>query len=106
MPLFTNAPLSTYDTAGPTPSSTSKPHRHQRQELNTGSSDVAVRDDPNGTPEGSTETTISTHTAVRVLTTATPPVRVTSTANSAWTWTSPTTSVTDNLAIPNHSTGH
>ena len=48
----------------------------QRRELNTDSSNAAVRDNSNGTQEGSTETTGHYYTAGWVLPTATPPNRV------------------------------
>ena len=68
-----------------------EPGHHQRQELITDSSDAAVRDNSNGTPEGSTETSAFHYTAGRVLSFATPPHRVRLTPNPASLTTSTTT---------------
>ena len=68
------------------------PHRHrrprvpepdliQRPELINGSPNTAVRDDSNGTPEGSTMMNAYSYTAARVLHNDTPPGRVLSNTN-------------------------
>ena len=82
------------------------PGHHQRQELITDSSDTAVRENSNGTPDGSTLTNANRYTAVRVLSFATPPHRVLFISNPAFSNTSPTTSVIDNPYIHNPSNGN
>ena len=68
-----------------------EPGRHQRQELITDSSDAAVRDNSNGTTEGSTGTYAFHYTADRVLSFATPPHRVLIIQNPAFSTPSATT---------------
>ena len=52
-----------------------EPDLHQRQELITDSSDIAVRDNSKDTPEGSTEMFVIRDTAGGVLSTVTTPHR-------------------------------
>ena len=118
-PATGNTPLFFYDTTGSSTTSTTRcpktttppgtttlldthlqqsrtsrapePGHHQRQELVTDSPDVAVRDDSNGTPEGSTTPNANRYTAVRVLSFANPRHRVLIIPNPAFSTTSPTT---------------
>ena len=70
---------------------TPEPDHPQHQELITDSSNAAVLDNYNGTPEGSTETSVFHYTAGLMLSFATPPHRVRLTPNPAFSTTSPTT---------------
>ena len=68
-----------------------EPGHHQRQELITDSSDAAIRDNSNGTPEGSTMPNANRYTAVRVLSLVTTPHLVLIIPNPAFSTPSSTT---------------